>query len=315
MLTLVPLVAILLTTTPARAEVDLDGGARRTAKAVRAALKDYTLDGRVWLGKLRGVGGGRDTLVYVPSAIDASRTIDLVVYMEGIGSFDDAAMKTRHVASMARLRGNTVYVAPDSPSSTLGDRASKNEHWQAGCGTRACPGGHAAPGDFLVFLDEVRTKLATTIGADRAALDLRVSLIGFSRGGKGVQGALRQLEASKFVAGGFDVRIADVIFADGNYHWNSLDGSWGVLASRPEAPRLTILVARGAFDATGGGDGNRKRALEFWKWAAPEAPRPSADGPVSAKRLRLVPLRGGHHAIGDAAVDYLGHAVQVVQTT
>lgn len=307
--------ALVVATSPAFAtNVDVDGGARRTAKAVRAALKTYPLDGDVWLGRLRGVGGGRDTLMFVPSAIDATRTIDVVVYMEGIGSFDDEAMKTRHVASMSRLRGNAIYVAPDSPSSTLGTRDSKNEHWQAGCGTRACAGGHAAPGDFLVFLDAVRTKLASTVGVDRAALDLRVSLIGFSRGGKGVQGALRQLQASGFVAGGFDVRIADVIFADGNYHWNALAGSWGILASRPEAPRMTILVGAGEFTSAGG-DGNRRRALEFWRWAAPNAPRPTADRAVFALRLKLVPLRGGHHAIGDAAVDFLGNAEPVVQTT
>lgn len=214
-------------------------------------------------------------------------------------------MKTRHVASMARLGGNSVYVAPDSPSSTLGDRTSTNEHWQAGCAVRACPGGHAAPGDFLVFLDEVRTKIAMTTGTNRRALDLRLSLIGFSRGGKGVQSALAQLQDVDFEVGGMAVRLADVVFADGNYHWNALDGAWAILASRPEAPRLTILVGRGEFAATGG-DGNRRRALAFWKWAAPSAPRPTADEAVSAPRLRLVPLRGGHHAIGNVAVDFLG---------
>ncbi len=294
------LFALVFSTTASAATFDLDGGARRTAKAVRAAVSEYDLDGTVWLGKLRGVGGGRDTLVYVPRAIDVTRTIDVVVYMEGIGSFDDGAMKTRHVAQMARLGGNTVYVAPDSPSSTLGDRVANNEHWHAGCAARVCAGGHAAPGDFLVFLDEVRTKLAQNVGTERHAIDLRVSLIGFSRGGKGVQGALRQLDAANFEVGGMPVRIADVIFADGNYHWNALDSSWAILASRPEAPRLTILV--GAND----GDGNRRRAFAFWKWAAPNAPRPTPDRAVSAPRLRLIPLRGGHHAIGNVAVDFLG---------
>jgi hypothetical protein len=301
------LAATILCATSASAatNVDLDGGARRTAKAVRAALGEYELDGDVWLGKLRGVGGGRDTLVYVPSTIDVTRTIDVVVYMEGIGSFDDGAMKTRHVAQMARLGGNSVYIAPDSPSSTLGARAANNDHWQAGCAARSCAGGHAAPGDFLVFLDEVRTKLAMTTGTNRRALDLRLSLIGFSRGGKGVQGALRQLSDADFEVGGMPVRLADVIFADGNYHWNALDGTWAILSSRPEAPRLTILVGRGEFDASGG-DGNRRRALAFWKSAAPNAPRPTADQAVSAPRLRLVPVRGGHHAIGNVAVDFLG---------
>jgi hypothetical protein len=307
------LVAMVLGTTVSASgatHLDLDGGARRTAKAVRSATTSYSLDGDVWLGKLRGVGGGRDTLVYVPNKLDAKRTIDVVVYMEGIGSFESGAMKTRHVASMSRLEGNAVYVAPDSPSSTLGDRASTNEHWKAGCASRTCAGGHAAPGDFLVFLDEVRTKIAASVGADRGALDLRLSLIGFSRGGKGVQGALAQLSASKFVAGGMPVRLADVVFADGNYHWNALDGSWAILASRPEKPRMTILVGAGVFQATGG-DGNRRRALEFWKTAAPGAPLPTAEQETAAPRLRLVPVRGGHHAIGDAAVDFLGFATGV----
>ena len=54
------------------------------------------------------------------------------------------AMESRHVASIARMRGNFVYVAPDSPSSAHGVKASMNEHWQAGCAQHACPGGRAA---------------------------------------------------------------------------------------------------------------------------------------------------------------------------
>src|SRR5688572_15354065 len=96
------------------ATFDVDGGVARTARAVRRAVAKHELDGHVWLGKLRGVGGGRDTLFYVPASIDAEKPIDVVVYMEGIGSFADAAMGHRHVASIARLRGNTIYVAPDS---------------------------------------------------------------------------------------------------------------------------------------------------------------------------------------------------------
>lgn len=292
------------------ASIDVDGGAKRTARALRTAVAKQPLDGDLWLGKLRGVGGGRDTLVYLPSAIDAARTIDVVVYMEGIGSFDDKAMKTRHVASIARMRGNFVYVAPDSPSSTLGTRDSKNEHWRAGCADRACAGGHAAPGDFVVFLDELRTKIAASVGVERAALDLRVSLIGFSRGGKGVQSALEQLAVAKFAAGGLPVRLADVVFADGNYHHDALHGAWAILASRPEAPRLTILVGAGES-----GDGNRRRARAFWKSVAPGAPLPMADREVSAPRLRLIQLRGGHHAIGNAAVDFLGHVEPTTHTT
>lgn len=309
---------VMATSVAQAASIDVDGGVRRTARAVRTAATSERLDGHVWLGKLRGVGGGRDTLVYTPATLDVSRTIDVVVYMEGIGSFDDEAMKTRHLASIARMRGNFVYVAPDSPSSTLGDRASKNEHWAAGCAVRACAGGKAAPGDFLVFLDEVRTKIATTVAADRAALDIRVSLVGFSRGGKGVLAALAQLSAVNFEVGGFPVRLADVVYADGNYHWNALDGAWAILASRPEAPRLTILVQNGEFNDDQDGDGNRRRALEFWRSAAPKAALPTKNRGASAPRLRVIPLEGGHHAIGNAAVDYLSfapRAEQAIQTT
>ena len=234
----------------------------------------------MWLGKLRGVGGGRDTLIYVPGTLDATRTIDVVVYFEGIGSFADDAMDHRHASSIARLRGNTIHVAPDAPSSTHGTRAAKTPYWVAGCADRQCSGGHAAPGDFLVFLDEVRGHIAATTGRDRTALALRVSLVGFSRGGKGVVNAVDQLVAADFKAGGLPVRLADVIFADGNYGEYALTDTWRVLAARPEAPRLTILVGNGEF--TVGGDGNRRRALAFWRSVAPTAPVPAADRPVMA---------------------------------
>ena len=296
------LLLLVVVASTARAEVDVDGGVPRTARAVRAAVKRHRLKGHAWLGKLHGVGGGRDTLVYVPPTLDATRTIDVVIYMEGIGSFSDAAIESRHVSSIARLHGNTVYVAPDSPSSSLGERASDNEHWQAGCAEVECEGGVAAPGDFVVFLDNVRSKIAATISADHA-LDLRVSLIGFSRGGKGVLRALEQLAAVKFDVGG-KITIGDVIFADGNYLDDALDGSWAILAERPEAPRMTILVGAGDFSDTEK-DGNRRRAFVFWKVAAPDAPLPTADHATSAPRLRLIPLRADHFAIGDKAVDFL----------
>ncbi|GEM_PF-5002951 len=306
---------VVMTSTARAASIDVDGGAKRTARAVRSAVATHELDGTVWLGKLRGVGGGRDTLVYTPRTIDVARAIDVVVYMEGIGSFDDGAMKTRHVASFARMRGNFVYVAPDAPSSTLGTRDSKNEYWKAGCVERACAGGHAAPGDFVVFLDETRTKIASTLGVERAALDLRVSLIGFSRGGKGAQRAVEQLAAVKFEVGGMRVKLGDVVFADGNYRDDALDTTWEILARRPEAPRLTILVGAGEFTLKQDGDGNRRRALQFWRRAARGAELPTAERAVSAPRLRLVPVGGGHHAIGNAAVDFLTHTEPTAHTT
>jgi hypothetical protein len=304
---LVTSLVILATTAELQAgTIDVGGGDVRTARAVRAGLRQWKkLDGHVWLGKLRGVGGGRDTLVYVPEAIDVTRTIDVVIYMDGVGSFDDAAIKSRHIASFARMHGNFVYVAPDAPSSSLGSRESRNEHWEAGCADRVCEGGYAAPGDFLVFLDEVRTKIAAMVRVERAALDVRVSLIGFSRGGKGVLRAVEQLAVAKFEVGGAPVRIADVVFADGNYLDNALAGTWAALESRPESPSLTILVESGEF--VEGAENNRGRALAFWKQAAPAAP-PPGDHETSAPRLRLIPLVGGHRAIGNAAVDFLGNA-------
>lgn len=290
------------------ASFDVDAGVASTARAVRAAAARHHLDGDVWLGKLRGVGGRRDTLVYVPRSIDPTRTVDVVIVMEGIGSFSDKAMESLHVASAARLPDNFVYVAPDSPSSTYAAKQSGNEHWQAGCAAHACDGGRSAPGDFLVFLDSVRTKIAAMTGAPRETLDLRLSLIGFSRGGKGALRALEQLAEAHFVVGGFPVRIADVVYADGNYLENALDGAWAILEPRPEAPRMTILVEQGEFTESGGPDCNRRRALAFWKAAAPDAPLPTADRATSAPRLRLIPLPLGHYAIGDAAVDFLGGA-------
>ena len=301
MLRLVALAAAMVvsaSTARAAPTIDVAGGVARTARAVRVAVEKHAIDGHVWLGKLRGVGGHRDTLLYVPGRIDATRTIDVVVYMEGVGSFADAAIDSRHVAAMARLHDNTVYVAPDAPSSSLGVRASGNEHWEPGCGERACAGGRAAPGDFLVFFDEVRTRLAKTIGVAREALDLRVSLIGFSRGGKGALRALEQLEEAKFVIGGLPVKIADVIFADGNYLENALTRSWEILAPRPEAPRMTILVTAGPIET-----GNRQRAFAFQETVS-ETPR-----------LRVIALFAGHFAIGDMAVDFLDRAGPVVQTS
>jgi len=272
------------------ASLDVDEGVPRTARALRAAVARHGLDGHVWLGTLRGVGGGRDTLVYTPREVDRSRTIDVVVYMEGYGSFGDAAMDHRHAASIARLGGNTIYVAPDAPSSAHGEPKARTPYWQAGCAERRCAGGHAAPGDFLVFLGALRARVAALLDADPDALDLRLSLIGFSNGGKGIVNAIDQLAAADFTVGGHAVRIADVIFADGNYGDAWLAATWRVLEARPEAPRLTVLVAADLRS------GNHRRALAFW---------PSADAASTDARLRLVPLRAGHHAIGDAAVDYL----------
>ncbi len=299
----------------APATLDLDGGVTRTATAVRKATAKHRLDGQLWLGKLRAVGGGRDTLIHVPEKLDLARPIDLVVYMEGHGSFQDDAMDHRHAATIARLGPNSIYVAPDAPSSAHGNRTAKTPYWRSGCAERRCEGGHAAPGDFVAFLAEVRTQIAAMTGA--GALDLRLSLIGFSNGGKGVVNALTQLAAVNFTAGGHPVRIADVVFADGNYGDASLTTTWRTLAPRPEAPRLTILVGNGSFTATGAYAGNRRRAAAFWRTAAPAAPLPAADRAAEAPRLRLMSLAGGHHAIGDAAADYLanGRATELARAS
>lgn len=301
MLRLVTLAAaMVLCGTSFAATFDLDGGVPRTARAVKKAVSKHGLDGHVWLGKLRSVGGGRDTLVYVPSAIDTAKPLEVVVYMEGIGSFADAAMEHRHAASIARLRRNVVYVAPDAPSSSLGTRDARTPYWQAGCAERACAGGHAAPGDFLVFLDEVRARIAAIVEVEPNELDLTWSLVGFSRGGKGVVNALAQLAAVDFAG----VRLAHVVFADGNYGDTALATAWKALAARPEAPKLTILVSAAEVASP---RGNGARALAFWRAVAGDAPRPTADREAVAVggRLRVVALRAGHHAIGDAAVEFM----------
>jgi len=272
--------------------IDVAGGVPRTGKALRAAVAKHGLDGTIWLGKLRSVGGTRDTLVHVPRGLDTSRVIDLVVYMEGHGSFQDDAMDHRHAASIARLGGNSVFVAPDAPSSSHGSRKAPNPYWKRGCAEKRCAGGHAAPGDFVAFLGEVRARVAAMSGVDAARLEFRLSLIGFSNGGKGVVNAVAQLVDVDFVVGGKPVRIADVVFADGNYGASWLADTWRVLAARPELPRLTILVGRE--------QGNRRRASAFWSGVTP-----------SPSRLRLVPLTVGHHPIGDAAVDYLARPAEV----
>ena len=50
----------------------------------------------------------------MPDRLDGTRTVELVVYMEGHGSFADDAMDHRHASSIARLvarGGNVAYVA------------------------------------------------------------------------------------------------------------------------------------------------------------------------------------------------------------
>lgn len=301
--------------TAAMPAIDVDGGVPRTARAVRAAIVKHRLDGQVWLGKLRSVGGRRDTLVYVPRGLDPARTIELIVYMEGHGSFADDAMGRRHVASIARLGGNNIFVAPDAPSSTHGSRKARNPYWQRGCAVRSCAGGHAAPGDFIAFLGDVRARVAAMTGVEPGALDLRLSLIGFSNGGKGIVNAIGQLAAAEFVVGGHPVRIGHVIFADANYGDAWLADTWRVLGARREAPRLTILVGNGSFDGARTERSNRRRAAAFWRVAAPGAPPPAADRATAAPRLRLVPLRGGHDAIGDAAVDFLAEPAEALAVT
>lgn len=291
------------------ARVDTQGGVARTARAVEAALVKHGLmeRGKAWLGKLPAVGGGRDTLVFVPDGFDAGQTIDLVVYMEGHGSFGDAAMDHRHASSIARLvarGGNVVYVAPDAPSSAHGDRTAKTPYWQAGCADRPCRGGHAAPGDFVVFVEEALAQIAAMACVDAEGIDMRLHMVGFSNGGKGIWGAVRQLAAADFRIAGRPITIGDVVFADGNYGGAWLDDTWQALDAR--GARVTILVIDGSFVGTERAGGNRRRAAAFWRRVAPRAMQPAAGRTVSAPRLRLVPLRASHHGVGDAAVDYLG---------
>ncbi len=300
------------TTTPV---VDVEGGVPRTARAVRAAIANRGLDGNVWLGKLRAVGGGRDTLIYVPRGFDPARSFELIIYMEGHGSFGDDAMGRRHVASIARLDGNHIFVAPDAPSSTHGSRKARTAYWQAGCAVRRCAGGHAAPGDFITFLGELRARIATMTRVAPGGLEYRLSLIGFSNGGKGIVNAINQLAAVDFTVGGHPVRLADVIFADANYGSAWLGTTWRVIGTREEAPRLTILVGDGGFTGDADERSNRRRAAAFWSVAAPGAPAPAPGRATAAPRLRLIPLRGGHDAIGDVAVDFLAGPAEALVVT
>ena len=114
-----------------------------------------------------------------------------------------------------------------------------------------------------------------------SALDVRLHLVGFSNGGKGVWGAVKQLEHT-------DAVVSEVVFADANYGASWLDDTWAVL--EPRGATMTILVGMDR------GSGNRRRAASFVR-ARGESPR-----------IRMVPVRAGHHAIGDAAVDFLGGA-------
>lgn len=275
----------------------------RTAASLDAALdaRDLADRGRVWLGRLRSVGfGRRDTMVWTPDAIDPARPLEVVVYLEGFDSFAPAAMDHRHAAAIERVAAvpNAVYVAPDAPSSAHGNRRAATPYWRAGCAARACAGGHAAPGDFVQFVADVRARLGamTCTAPDRLAL--RVHLVGFSNGGKGVRDAIAQLAAAGFQAGGHRVEVGEVVFADGNYGAAWLADAWRPLAARPGAT-LTILVGAGAAGA-----GNRRRALDFLRVHLPK-PRLSPDGRVEPARIRLHHLPLSHRGIGDAAVEHL----------
>lgn len=269
----------------------------RTAAALGAALDARAIGGRAWLGKLPSVGGGRrDTIVWA-GAIDPARPVDVVVYLEGHGSFADAAMDHRHAAAIATLGGNAAYVAPDAPSSSHGEPTAGGAYWQAGCAARRCPGGHAAPGDFVALVRDARARIAALACVAPDALALRLHLIGFSNGGQGVTQALGQLAAVDFTVDDRALALGDVVFADGNYGTRWLADAWRVIAARPAA-RLTILVR------TGGGDGNRRRAAAFWRAVVPGA-RLAPGRAAATERLRLVPLARSHHEVGDVAIDHV----------
>lgn len=262
-------------------------GESRTAAALLRAFETRELGdrGRLWLGKLASVGGGaRDTLVWASDALDAARPIDVVVYFEGHGSFADDAMDHRHAAAIERLAasgGNVAYAAPDAPSSAHGVARAKTSYWRAGCATQRCAGGHAAPGDFVGFVRDLRVRLAAMTCVAPSAIALRLHLVGFSNGGKGVAEALAQLAAVDFVVDERRLAVVDVIFADGNYGgW--LDDAWRAAAA--VAPRFVVLVREG------GADGNRRRAAAFGR-AVPTA--------------LVVTLPLSHHGVGDAAIDHV----------
>jgi hypothetical protein len=281
-----------------------------TADALAAGLdvRGIADRGATWVGKLASVGfGRRDTIIHVPAGLDRAQPIELVVFMDGFGSFDERTMESRHAAAIGALaeRGaNAVYVAPDAPSSRFGDRTSSRAYWKAGCAGRDCGGGHAAPGDFAAFYRDVIEHVDRVTCADAAAT-WQLVLIGFSNGGRGIRDAIAQLAAPRSAVRLADVGLSRVVFADAVYGARWLSDTWSRISALPDLVEVTVLLQAGGFgrgDARPG-HGNRARTWAFARdrlGAGRPPPARSLDDTV-VDRLRVRRLALDHHAIGDHA--------------
>lgn len=278
------------------------GGDASTVEALRSATADQ--GGATWIGKLAAVGfGRRDTIIHVPADLDRTRPIELVVFMDGYDSFAQRTMEARHAAAIAALAGrNAVYVAPDAPSSALGDRTSKRPYWKAGCAARDCGGGHAAPGDFAALYRAVIEHVDRATCATSSAT-WTLTLVGFSNGGRGVRDAVAQLAAKGSTVALSDVALTRIVFADATYgRW--LDDTWNHAAALPTLAELVVVLQRG--DLAGRQDrAGRENRARVWKFARAElgaTAAPDGDAELVVDRVRIRRVALDHHGIGDVAV-------------
>ena len=294
--------------------VVVDGAEPRTAKALDAALAARGVHdrGTTWIGKLASVGGGaRDTIVFVPAALDRTRPVDVVVFMDGVGSFAKRTMDRRHSAAIAAIvesSANAVYVAPDAPTSARADDAAYGPYWRAGCARRRCgKDDEPPPGDFLALIGDVTARIDASCGGAGAAAGYRLALVGFSGGGRGVREAIEQIARAPDDARLAGVELRRVVFADATYSSSWAKVAWQRARDLATLDELQILVQAGELDAdeTEPGHASRWRA---WKLVQAESDRVAravswdgADAVVGKLRLRRVARC--HHKLGDAAYE------------
>ncbi|MBP9203474.1 MAG: hypothetical protein KBG28_05885 [Kofleriaceae bacterium] len=283
---------------PVEPGLTLDHAEPSTAAAVELTLARRGLAerGATWLGRLASVGGGaRDTLLFVPTTLDPDRPVELVIYHDGHGAMAPGRVDARHGAAITHLLAtgrNAVYVAPDAPWSSHGRPTARGAYWQAGCDhAGACAGGHAAPGDFVAFLDAVQAHVAAAVCASPG---FTLTLIGFSAGGRGVRDAVVQLATTDALTG-----LRQLIYADAHYATAWVDDAWRVIGGQEPWTRVTLLVSAGRYD---GADGNRRRAWDFARGKVVRTLHRHQAGNLIGKQVRVVQVDASHHGIGDAAV-------------
>jgi hypothetical protein len=298
---------------PARGVV-ADGAEPRTARALANALAERGVAdrGTTWIGKLASVGGGeRDTIVSVPAALDRTRPVDVIVFMDGVGSFAKRTMDRRHSAAIAAIAGagaNAVYVAPDAPTSARADDAAYGPYWRAGCARRRCgKDDEPPPGDFLALVADVTAKIDAACGGAATAAGYRLALVGFSGGGRGVREAIDQIARAPDDPRLAGVELRRVVFADATYASSWAREAWRRARDLATLDELQILVQAGELEAdeTEPGHASRWRA---WKLVQAESERVAravtwdgADAVVGKLRLRRVARC--HHKLGDAAYE------------